>query len=127
MAKIPILIYSMPRGDSRTLPLAVPTSVYTTGASIFFGMKATIDADVTDANAYAKKTLTDADIVSQNANTVNYVLTLNPSDTTGVPPNTYFAELEYVSADKLTVISYPDPDIMIFQIVISGDVNRRIT
>lgn len=118
-------IYSMPRGDTRTLPIAVPTSVYTTGASIFFTMKKTIDADVTDAQAVVKKTLTDANITSTTATLVNYLLTLAPADTTNVNPDSYRAEFEYVSADKTVVITYPDPDVSLFFIQITGDVGRR--
>jgi len=117
--------YSMPRGDTRTLPVSIPTSVYSAGASIFFTMKKTIDADVTDANAVVKKTLTDSNITSTTATAVNYLLTLTPADTTNVTPDTYRAEFEYVSADKSDVITYPDPNVSLFYIQITGDVGRR--
>ena|SRR5882672_3600005 len=118
--------YSMPRGDTRTLSISIPLSIYSTGASIFFTMKKTIDADATDAQAVVKKTLTDANITSTTS-TKNYLMTLTPSDTTNVTPDTYRAEFEYVSADKATVITYPDPHVMLFNIEITGDVGRRIT
>lgn len=134
MAKITTVSYSMPRGDSRSLPLAIPLSVYSSGANIFFGLKLIADADVTDSNAYAKKTLTDADITSTTATQVNYLLSLTPSDTTGIPPATYFAELEFVNSIAQSdptlagavVISYPDPSIMLWNFQITADINRRI-
>lgn len=126
MATAKTVTYSMPRGDSRTLPISIPAAVYGVGADIFFTMKKTVDADTTDSAAVVKKTLTDANITSVTADTVNYLLILNPADTTGVAPDTYRAEFEYVSADKLTVITYPDPNVGLFNIIITGDVTRRI-
>ena len=134
MAKIQTVLYSMPRGDSRSLPLAIPLSIYSTGANILFGLKLTADADVTDSNAYAKKTLTDANITSTTATQVNYLLNLTPNDTTGIPPGTYFAELEFVNAIAQStpaaagavVISYPDPSIMLWKFQITADINRRL-
>jgi hypothetical protein len=125
VATVKTVTYSMPRGDTRSLPVSVPIGTYSVGASIFFGMKTGIDADITDSSAVLKKTLTDANIQSTTATTVNYLLVLTPADTTNITPATYFAEFEFVSADKSVVISYPDPDVSIFKIKITGDVNRR--
>lgn len=124
-ARIQTVTYSMPRGDSRVLPLAVPVSVYTTGASIFFCLKLVLDDLTTDVNAVVTKTLTDANIVSNDGTNVNYLMTLAPSDTNVIPPNTYFAEFEYVSADKSVVISYPDTSVQVWKFQITRDDNRR--
>lgn len=118
--------YSMPRGDTRSLPIAIPVGTYSAGANIYFAMKLAIDADSTDSAAVLKKVLSDANIVSTDATNVHYILKFVPADTTNVTPATYFAEFEFVSADKSVVITYPDPDLMIFKIKITGDVNRRI-
>lgn len=120
------ITYSMPRGDSRSLPIAVPVGTYSAGASIFFALKTVIDADATDSAAVLRKTLTDANITSNDGVNVNYLLSLVPADTTNITPATYFAEFEFVSADKSVVISYPDPALSIFKIQITGEVNRRI-
>lgn len=119
--------YSMPRGDSRTLPLAVPLSTYSVGASIFFALKKIIDDDADDSTGFALKKLTDADIVSTDATHKHYVLALGPSDTNLIPPDTYLAELEFVSADKSVVITFPDAAVAVWHFEITGDVNRRVT
>lgn len=125
MAKV--IKYSMPRGDTRLLPVALPLGTYTVGASIFFALKTSIDAVVTDDSAVLKKALTDDDIVSVDAINVNYDLLFQPPDTTNITPGVYFAELEFVSADKSVVITYPDPDTAQWKFTITGEVNRRIT
>lgn len=120
------LKYSMPRGDTKTLPVSIPVGTYSVGASIFFALKKTIDANITDSSAVLRKTLTDANITSTDAVNVNYLMIITPSDTTNINPDTYFAEFEFVSADKSNVITYPDRDISEWRFTITGDVNRRI-
>lgn len=121
------LKYSMPRGDSRTLPLAVPVDTYSTGASIFFAIKPQVDDVLDDSSAVLKKTLTDLDITSTDLVNVNYLLVLAPADTNTITPGMYFAEFEFVSADKSTVITFPDPSKSILEWEITGDINRRTT
>jgi len=115
----------MPRGDSRSLPIAIPVGTYSVGASIFFALKVAVDNILDDSSAVLKKTLTDANITSTDATNVHYLLVLTPSDTNSIAPATYFAELEFVNAAKTVVISYPDPEVNIWQFQITGDVNRR--
>ena len=119
------LKYSMPRGDSRTLPLAVPVGTYSTGASVFFALKSQVDDDSDDSTAVFKTELTDADITSTDAENVHYLLTIAPSDTDSITPAAYRAEFEFVSADKSVVITFPDPAKQILEFTITGDVNRR--
>lgn len=119
------ITYSMPRGDSRSLPLAVPVATYSTGASIFFTLKTVVDNNIDDSQAVLTKTLTDANITSNDGTNVNYLLSLVPSDTNTLTPLTYFAEFEFVNAAKTQVITYPDPSIAQFKIQITGDVTRR--
>lgn len=125
MGVIKNIEYSMPRGDSRSFTIKVPVSVYSTGASLLFGMKKKADDDSSDSAAVLKKTLTDSDITATTADYKEYTLTLTPSDTTGITPDTYLAEVEYVSSDGSTVLTYPDPDIARWKFTISSDINRR--
>lgn len=117
--------YSMPRGDSRTLPIAVPVDTYSAGASIFFALKAQVDDDAADSTAVFKTELTDADITSTDADNVNYLLSIAPSDTNSVTPAVYRAEIEFVSSDQSIVITFPDPSKQIWEFTITGDINRR--
>jgi len=119
--------YSMPRGDSRTFPIAVPVATYSAGASLFFALKKVVDDDADDSTAVLKKELTDADIVSTDADDKHYLMVLDPIDTDAIPPAIYLAELEFVSADKSIVITFPDPAIAKWTFEITGDVNRRTT
>lgn len=121
------IVYSMPRGDSRSFPIAIPITTYSAGASIFFALKTTADNVLDDASAVLKKTLTDVNITSTDSVNKNYLLNLTPTDTTGITPATYRAELEFVSADKTIVISYPDPNVTLWEFQITGDINRRTT
>lgn len=115
----------MPRGDSRTLPIAVPVDTYSAGASIFFALKAQVDDDAADSTAVFKTELTDADITSTDADNVNYLLSIAPSDTNSVTPAVYRAEIEFVSSDQSIVITFPDPSKQIWEFTITGDINRR--
>jgi hypothetical protein len=124
---IKTLKYSMPRGDSRTLPIAVPLATYSVGASLFFAIKPDVDNDLADATAAFKTELTDADITSTDADNVNYLLTLAPANTNTITPGVYRAEIEFVSADKSVVITFPDPAKQIWEFTITGDINRRTT
>lgn len=125
--RVQTLSYSMPRGDSRSIPLAIPVGTYSAGASIFFALKVAIDDVLNDSSAFLLKKLTDADIVSNDGTNVNYLLQLEPADTNGLTtvPTTFFAEFEFVSADQNTVITYPDESVAILQWTITPDVNRR--
>lgn len=115
------------RGDSRTQGFRLPADTYETGASVFFAMKAQIDDDQWDADAAVIKTLGDADIVDQADTTiVRYLLKILPDDTDLVTPGIYLAEFQYVSPDKLTVLTWPNRKVMQWTIEIVGDVNRRI-
>lgn len=127
MALIKNIEYSMPRGDSRSFKIKVPVSVYSVGASLFFGMKAKADDDSTDSTAVLKKTLTDSDITSSDETYKYYTLTLDPSDTNSITPGVYLAEVEFVSSDASTILTYPDPDIARWKFTISSDINRRIS
>src|ERR1035441_2232518 len=125
MAKI--VTYSMPRGDSRSLPFSIPVGTYSVGASIFFALKTAVDNVANDSTAVLKKTLTDANITSNDGVNVNYVLSILPSDTnsfTDAQLATYLAELEFVSLDGLTVITYPDPEQQIWKWTITGEIGR---
>ena len=115
----------MPRGDSRSLPLAIPVTTYSLGASIFFTLKTVIDNNIDDSQAVLRKTLTDANITSNDGVNVNYLLVLAPVDTNTLTPTTYFAEFEFVSSDKSVVITYPDPSVEVLKMQITGDVTRR--
>lgn len=125
MAIIKKIEYSMPRGDSRSFTLKVPIDTYSTGASLFFGMKKTVDDDATDSTAVLKKTLTDSDITATTADYKEYTLSLVPSDTNTITPDNYLAEVEFVSSDGLTVLTYPDPKVAKWVFTISSDINRR--
>ena len=125
MARVQKIKYSMPRGDSRSLPVALTADTYSAGASVFFGLKTVVDDDLADSTAVLKKTLTDADIIIHDVDYVHYLLQLLPTDTNTIPPAVYLAEFEFVSADGLTVLTYPDPSIAVWQFTITGDVNRR--
>lgn len=117
----------MMRGDSRTQGFRLPATTYETGASVFFGMKAQIDNDLWDADAAVLKQLGDADITDQDdATIVRYLLKLMPDDTFDVIPGIYLAEFQFVSVDKLTVLTWPNRKVMQWTIEILGDVNRRI-
>lgn len=127
MSAIQTALYSMPAGDTRSLPISIPASIYTTGSTILFGMKLALDSDLTDAKAVVKKTLTDANITSQTALVVNYLMTLGTADTNQVTANTYYAGFKFVSEDETTtVISYPDPSISILKWQITNPVNNRL-
>jgi hypothetical protein len=117
--------YSMPRGDSRSFNIRVPISIYSTGASLFFGMKKKADDDNADSAAVLKKTLTDDDISSTTDDYKIYTLTLAPSDTNSITPDTYQAEVEFVSSDGDTVLTFPDPDVARWKFQITPDINRR--
>lgn len=108
----------MPRGDTRSFPLKVPTALYSTGASLFFGMK----KNVTDTTLLVPKTLTDDDITSTTDDYKIYTLLLAPSDTLNVTPGTYLAEVEFVSSDGTTVGTFPDPSKAKWQFTISADI-----
>lgn len=127
MATIKTVTYSMPAGDTRSLPIAVPISIYSAGSTLLFGMKLVLDTDLTDAAAVVKKTLTDSNITSTTATTVNYLMELGTTDTNTVTPATYFAGFKMVSEDETTtVISYPDPSVSIFKIQITSPTNNRL-
>lgn len=121
------LKYSMPRGDTRTLSIALPIATYSTGASLFFTLKplADVDAATTDTTAVLQKTLTDANITSTTATNKNYTLTLSPSDTNSITPGVYRAEIEFVNSGATTVLTYPDPSLSTWLFTITGDVTRR--
>lgn len=119
------LSYSMPRGDSRSLPIAVPVGTYSTNMKIFFALKTVVDNITDDSSAVLRKTLTDADITGTDSTNVNYLLQLAPADTNSITPATYLAELEIVSADQSVVITYPDPSVAKWNFQITGEVNRR--
>lgn len=125
MAVITNIEYSMPRGDSRSFNVKIPVSVYSTGASLFFGMKQQPDDDSTDSTAVLKKTLTDSDISSTTDDYKIYTLSLAPDDTNSITPGTYLAEVEFVSSDGLTVLTYPEPNVSRWKFTISSDINRR--
>lgn len=135
MARTTNTTYSMPRGDSRSITIAIPVATYSTGSSIFFALKTAVDNILDDSTAVLKKTLTDANITSNDGTNVNYLLELTPEDTTVITPATYRAEFEFVNAAAQTsptdptgvVISFPDPGTSLFYIEITGDINRRIT
>lgn len=116
---------SLVRGDSASIPLAVPLDSYSVGTKIFFALKANIDNSPGDTTAVVKKTLTDANIDSTDANGKNYVLDFVPADTDTVPLGTYRAEFEVVSADGTFVKTFPDPEFQEWFIEVTGDVNRR--
>lgn len=116
------------RGRSRSIPFAVPLTIWTAGCSIFFTVKPRVDDDRADQSAVIKKTFTDADIVTTDAVNVNYLLVLDPSDTYGLDVGWYVAEFEYVSVDvPPIVLSFPDPTIAIWDFGIVGDVTRRVS
>lgn len=128
------LSYSMPRGDTRSLPVSIPVGTYTAGSHIYFTIKPIDDVDgaSTDSTAVLIKTLSDADITSTDATNVNYLLTLAPDDTNTITPGVYRAEFEYVDTSTTpdTVITYPDPDRKTGAILlwtITGDVTRRVS
>ncbi len=127
MATIKHLTYSMPRGDSRTLPIALPVDTYAAGASLFFAIKEEVDNVLDDSSAVLLKELTDADITSTDDTDVHYLLVLEPADTNTIDPAQYRAELEYVSADQSVVITFPDPAKAVWDFTITGDINRRIS
>lgn len=118
----------MPRGDTRTLPIALPIGTWTAGSHLFFTLKPIDDVDGanTDGTAVVQRTLSDTDIISTNTANKNYLLKFVPADTNAVVPGVYRAEIEYVSADSLTVITYPDPNISTWLFTITGDVTRRV-
>lgn len=117
----------MPRGDSRSFPLQVPTSSYSVGTKVFFALKSVPDNVLDDSSAVLKKQFGDSNITSNTGGTVTYALALTPSDTNLITPGVYRAEIEIVSADSLTVISYPDPSVAIWNFEISADINRRVS
>lgn len=117
--------YSMPRGDSRTLPISLPLDTYSVGATIYFALKRVVDNDLTDSTAVFKTEITDADIQTIDATHVNYIFRIHKEDTNLVTPATYRAELQFVSADKTIVITFPDPALMEWYWEITGDINRR--
>lgn len=117
--------YSMPRGDTRSLPIRLPLDTYSAGAKIYFALKSAIDNDLTDSTAVFKTEITDADIVDITATDVEYLFKLHKEDTNLVTPAIYRAEFQFVSADKTIVISFPDRAIMELFWEITGDVNRR--
>ena len=127
MAAIRNIKYSMPRGDSRTFPIAVPVATYSVGASLFFALKLVVDDDADDSTAVLRKQLTDTAITSIDATDVHYLMVLDPVDTDQIVPKIYRAELEFVSLDKSIVITFPDPAIAIWNFEITGDINRRTT
>lgn len=120
--------YSFPVGNSKSLPLAVPVGSYSSGCKIFFTMKPAIDALTNDSSAVLEKTLTDANIQSNDGVNVNYLLVINPADTVNVAAGKYYADFKLVSADTLTQINYPDPDPdngQRFQIILTQGVTNR--
>ena len=119
--------YSMPRGDSRSLPVNLPVASYTVGSKIFFALKTAVDNVVDDSSAVLRKTLTDANIILNDGVNVHYILSLVPADTFNITPATYVAEFEVVNATQQTVLTFPDPATAIMQFTITGDVNRRTT
>lgn len=127
MAVQRIRMPAMARGDSASIPFTVPTTIWTAGCSIFFAVKPRIDDDRLDQTAVIRRTLTDADIVSQDADNVEYAVAFAPSDTNTLDLGVYLAEFQYVSADKATVLSYPHPSIATLEFELKGDVNRRTT
>lgn len=114
-----------PRGDSGTIPFEVPKTIWTAGCSIFFAVKPRIEDDRLDQTAVIRRTLTDADIIAQDADKVTYVVVLAPGDTNTLDLGKYVAEFQYVSADKQTVLSYPHPSLATLEFELAGDVNRR--
>lgn len=126
----PVLVEShMTRGDSATVPFAIPIGTYSTGAKVFFALKPAADvvqADLDDALAVLVKTITDADLVASDDTTAkHYSFDLVPADTNDVAPGVYLAELEFVSEDGSVVLSWPDPEENTWEFTISPDVNRR--
>lgn len=117
--------YSMPRGDSRTLPISLPLDTYSAGAKLYFALKRTVDNVLDDASAVFKTEITDADIISITDTAVNYVFKIKKEDTNLITPGNYRAELQFVSQDKEIVITYPDPEYIEWYWTITGDVNRR--
>lgn len=116
---------SITRGNSKSYPLSLPASVYSTGASLFFAMKAAVDDDPLDTEAVVRKTLTDADIAVQNDKVVTWMFALVPADTDEVDPGDYLAEFKFVSADKATRLTFPDPDQAVWIFTVKAGVNRR--
>lgn len=121
------ITYSIPRGDSRTLPLQVPVDTYSSGMSIFITAKLEVDNVLDDSTAPLRKTLTDADIDHTDAQYVYYTIRFTPSEMNVIDADTYRFEFELVSADALTVLTYPDPNIAEAYLVVTGDVGRRTT
>ena len=108
------------------MQVQIPADTYSSGASVFFAMKTQVDDVSDDSSAVLKKTLTDSDIVVQGDDMiVVYSLHFAPADTNAVALGTYLAEIQFVSADKATVITYPDPEVAVWEFTVSGDINRR--
>lgn len=117
----------MPRGDTRTLPIAVPLDTWESGSHLYFTVKPADDVDdaITDSTAVVEKMLSDSDITSTDATNKNYLLTLEPDDTNSVTPGVYRAEIEFVNSAASNVITYPDPHVALWFFEITGDVGRR--
>lgn len=113
------------RGDSKIYPVSLPASVYSAGASLFFAVKTAIDDDPLDTEAVVRKELTDANITESGLQVVKWRLAFAPADTTNLVPADYLAEFQFVSADKNTVLTFPDPNRAVCVFALAGDVNRR--
>lgn len=116
---------SITRGDDETRILAVPADLYSSGATVFFTMKAAIDDDQIDESAVLQIDLNDDDIVEIGARVVKYALVLTPDDTNDLPLGECVADFQFVSADGLTVRSFPSPKLAVWLITVEGDVTRR--
>lgn len=108
------------RGDAKTYPAKVPTSIWTAGGKLMFAVKAAVDNVSDDTSAIIKKTLTDADITASDSKYKIYTLVLTSTDT-DKNPGDYTGEFQYVDASG-NATTYQQ-----FTFRIAGDINRRTT